>query len=809
MVEKCKPEYKNVNTVKSFSEQSAATVQVMNRICKNEEYLYQETEKLSYLTPPAVRKRFNPVVFDPEKSYGCMLGEDNNIIFDSNLSYLINIDFKNMNHVDTVNSTCIFEEDKATIARKTATRLDTSCKNWDLEGMNSAWYCGYDKSKAYQVRPDWLIDPFDCEIPGVCRAQTIVIPEGFSNNGNHACLLEGVTLHIKSQGENKSNWGSPLYVQLWNVEPKEVDETEWKNNKNVPTGRKETVYIPRGNPNTPLAECVFYPDETNPINYTFVFDKAIPVNTGEHYAIVMLSPLSHWDHAPRIGGWGRNCNVTKDNGGDAFLSEDNGRTWIKYGRNDDKVEYALGQKTPQDFAFQAHIRVYDTGFDKDNTYYLYLNPICDNQIKSIYVSSVMRGDGSTETNCDAHLEVSLNGKEWSKILSSSPLVTFDKDNNGNYPSIVFLRGVLSTDDSSVNPYIDSINVIVNKDYPKEMYVRTPFFHPKVSPMLGANIWGRVYAPFEAYPSNSSADCNVEIIQETICKEHFHIITVNDLDRFLELKENDEPIIDEKELGDTPDKRAEYLINHPSVLSKLKKFNVYVKPYTLNEKEYLLSFEDYDSEGAVVLGGLKLSNSPAYPLESVIIQPFGTEMVQTYGEHYDFDMNYTTDVLTFVKSILDDIPVGALSVSYNKVFIQDLTLEEIGDRVNSETGLNEQGLILDYFKEDILVSEEMLESRHVPLRVVPVDPLREVQLIREDDEITLYEDIDFTVDYTAHELIFPVTNITNENSRLQSGDELSIVYTPNLEDTGIAIGYRATRSDTNHQLKIKPNYIEYK
>ncbi len=799
---KCKPSYKNVNTVKSFSEQRAATVQVMDRICQNEEYLYQQSEKLRYLTPPATRQRFNPVLVDEEHSYGWMLSDDGFVSFDSSLRKVLpKIDFTDLSLIDQVNSDCLIESGHATISPKTIISTNTSCKNYDPgDGINSFWYCGFDKNKPYQIRPDWIKNPFDSEIPAICRAQTIEIPN--SIDGNKMSLLESVTLNIQSQGDNSSDWASPLFVQLWEVESVNVPETVWQNNQNVPTGNSTSVYVPKGNPNAPLASCVTATNETILGNFTFVFDTPVRVRPGEHYAIVVLSPLSHWDHCPRVGGWGRNCNVVKDNGGDAFLSENNGRTWVRYGHNDSntKLEYKLGKYTPQDFAFQATIRTYEEVYDTDNEYYLYLKPIRSSQIESIYLSAQVHGDANNE-DCDVTFQVSTDMQEW--FTPESALIPFEADDNGNYPSVVFIRAILSTDTPDDAPIIDFIEIIINKQFPKKMYVRTPFFKPKLSPMLGANVWGRVYAPFDSIPTNAEdVDCKVEIIQETPSKEHFHIITVNELDLYQELEDNNQRIIGEEGLVANPDKRAEYLIDNPSVLNKLKKHHVYIKPYTLEGTEYLLSFETFDDDGNSMYGGLKLDNSPAYPLHECKIQPIGTEKIRTYGEGYDLLMDYETDILTIKRSILDDLPIGSLSITYNKCFIQDLINSEVGDRINEETGLAEEGLILDYFMEEIFIGSMELENRKVQLRVVPLDPVREVKIIQGDEETELYEDKDFTVDCKNKELIF-------KPGKLQLNDTLKIVYTPHLEDTGIAIGYTVTRKDINHQIRIKPNYIEYK
>lgn len=49
-----------------------------------------------------------------------------------------------------------------------------------------------------------------------------------------------------------------------------------------------------------------------------------------------------------------------------------------------------------------------------------------------------------------------------------------------------------------------------------------------------------------------------------------------------------------------------------------------------------------------------------------------------------------------------------------------------------------------------------------------------------------------MDYINNELIFEVNNTDTTSTLLKIGDELEIIYTPNLEDTGIALAYHAHR-----------------
>ena len=70
MSENCKPSYKNLRKIAATGEQTYAVSQWADQNCENDEYLKQETERLDYRINPYVRKIFNPIVVDTEKSYG-------------------------------------------------------------------------------------------------------------------------------------------------------------------------------------------------------------------------------------------------------------------------------------------------------------------------------------------------------------------------------------------------------------------------------------------------------------------------------------------------------------------------------------------------------------------------------------------------------------------------------------------------------------------------------------------------------------------------------------------------------------------
>ena len=82
---KCKPSYKNLNLIQSFSEQRYVTVQLLEQICMNDEWLRQQVEKLKYLSSPAIRKwfRFSENSLDLSKSWGCKVSNEGDVILDN------------------------------------------------------------------------------------------------------------------------------------------------------------------------------------------------------------------------------------------------------------------------------------------------------------------------------------------------------------------------------------------------------------------------------------------------------------------------------------------------------------------------------------------------------------------------------------------------------------------------------------------------------------------------------------------------------------------------------------------------------
>ena len=101
----------------------------------------------------------------------------------------------------------------------------------------------------------------------------------------------------------------------------------------------------------------------------------------------------------------------------------------------------------------------------------------------------------------------------------------------------------------------------------------------------------------------------------------------------------------------------------------------------------------------------------------------------------------------------------------------------------------------------------MENRYIQLKFAPCDPIRELVI----DDVEYIEDIHFTVDYTNQRILFPIIDVNLSSTLLTEniGKEMYVVYTPNLEDAGLSIGYRGVRTNTDKQMRIYENYLEYK
>lgn len=412
---KCPPKYKNIGS-ENFGDNKRVTTELLYQFCKNDSYLYEQVKSLWDKTDPETRKRFYPPYYmDDEKSYGVeainikeIPSTDHTKVLPLNDAYHLSnilyedyiVDFDNTNdkvikqkdpnnnenklliNTDTIieynNTTSmhIVSEDvgtednpiinhyilptpvtsevsnkipyktytttnnvittKKTTKKKKVTKketygkltLDANCsgpyKDWK---NNSVWYIGYNRHKNYNIKNTWRKNPDSTDIPSVCRAQTF--------KAEHTGELRKIVLQMR--GSSKS--ASPCIVEIRTV------------NKN---GKPSTKILAR-------TEQKFNHSTKAMVNFTF--KKPCKVKKGTKYAIVIRSPLSNFNDCYWISGWASTCfsNSRKRAyyGGDTFLSENNGKTWILHGSKEKcygSHYYDWGfAEAPVNFGFEVYI----------------------------------------------------------------------------------------------------------------------------------------------------------------------------------------------------------------------------------------------------------------------------------------------------------------------------------------------------------------------------------------------------------------------------------------------------------------------
>lgn len=760
------PSYRNPQ-IESFGEQRYVHTELLRQYAANDEYLLQLCRKIEYLTPPAVRRHFilQDSFYDQE-SYGCLV-EGEEIHFDNTTEKRVFIDFNDYNLIDTVKTTAFIAQHLAiddndesivvkqcTIPLQETSTYDSTTRDyspWTIRDENDEiisddmtcnefWYIGFDRNRHYETRPNWLENMFNGEIPGICRAQTFkATADG---------LLENVRLNLKGG----TNTGMPLRVEI----------------------RKTKLVDGVLQPDATGESCLAYKDvkfsNTDPGVMSIVFDHPPVMQQDETYAIVLLSPLSHSTNCYWIGGWNAHCHADVYPDGNAFYSFNTGHTWIRYGKDDEEVDYHWGQYAPQDFAFICDIKQTTSNYIQNKDFYLYLTPILSSPVTKIELNC---DDTIADNTTSIVYQVSNDGVTWTNV-GTSHIVTFQ-----NPRETTFIRAKLRTS-TNATPRINNITAILTTQAATSMYAKTKTYYPKINGVLSADVWGRVYAPFEMDPT---VTCTAEIISEKVVSETFMIIEPDDLVNYLWIPELDADAIRKSS------NLTQYLTDNPSAITILSNYQVYVQGF---------------------ITSLRFVNSPSYPIRECNLTPSATSTKNIgYGEWYDYTVDYGEDTLTFRNNVLSSMPKGALTVKYNPLFLSGLTPQEIGQKIDknvtTDGDLNDEGLVLDYFKETFIVNEENVEKRTLDLRTTPVDPIR--HLYHNGEE--LKQDRDYTIDFNKNQIIFPVVNTDNESSILNVNDTIEIIYTPNIDDNGIAIGWYAERTNILKQARIYPYYIEYK
>lgn len=174
----------------------------------------------------------------------------------------------------------------------------------------------------------------------------------------------------------------------------------------------------------------------------------------------------------------------------------------------------------------------------------------------------------------------------------------------------------------------------------------------------------------------------------------------------------------------------------------------------------------------------LTYLPAEPLEYVVSTVSATTATEL-KEDKDFTVNYNTGVLSILGTALATTAI--LKVQYYPLLIKGLTLANLPLR-------------LDYQSQSFTATG----GQTVFLLPLPVgDPVRSLTV----NGINKIENIDYSVNYQTNQVTLNIPRTT--------GDIVVIDYTPEIKTNGLAINYRATRSNTTNNVAIYPSLYQYR
>lgn len=806
MSNECPKEYKNIG-LNRMEEGRHVTWDMLRQFCKNDAYLKGEVEDLWDTTPPVTRKTFKPISIDHNKSFGVGNIRDNTYVrFSNETNKDLLIDFTDNKMVDASKSTAeiVFstpstpEEPVIPMVRlpkqSIVASLDKTTRDEGPYGdmvCNEFWYIGYDHNRVYETRPNWLNNHENGEIPSVCRAQTF--------KAKVDGTLETVVLNL----HGTYNTGSPLYVEI----------TECENHGTT----ENPDYYPasRATINGEQFEGVTYKAKqlarqevtftnTDPGVYNVTFDLPCTVKAGEIYAIVLRSPLTHPDTSYHIGGWSKHCDTEIYADGDAFLSENNGYNWLKYGKGED-VPYHAGKYAPQDFAFVCHIRPPSTSNYKSSAE-LVSKPFLVNPLYNIVLEHY-------EKNNDGEVNYYFKTPEMEDWQSIDISHQFTSDN----PNVIILKAVLSLSDvTKDSPIITKMGLELTMHQPKEAILRSASYYPRKDGILACNVYSGLGANYilDNNPDLGNTDllsCTVDLVRDYPVSEHYNIIYARDIPskyhQYGFVSEHDNEWV----RFTTDEEFEEYLDNNPSIVENLKTYGVYVKGVGTTSTGDV--HKDYFEK-------IKFINSPAYPLISCVLteDPVYSEdgsvtagQIKEFSEWLDYKVDYTEDTLQFINQ--DNIKTGYLTINYNPLFVKDLTNKDMPFKLDLITDnlpiVN--GSLYHITEADILNADIK-----VTYRAIGLDPLREVALVHwGTDSIedyspksveVLQENVDYTVDYTAKTITFIPERIP---TIFQVEDTIRVKYTPYLTDDSVSLMYHLKRDDTSKDIELEPCWFEYK
>lgn len=480
------------NLEEDTGDQKKVTDSMLVRFMRNIAYLLSLGVSLQDSTDPELRKWFVPPLIDTANSYGMILNSgantyqfDNSVVGDGGYTD----DLITLDKIDTINTTAYIDlvNGQATLP-PAFSGVDTLDRNnacaadgVTAKHINTYWYIGWEKGKAFWMSPNWLADPFSQN----------------SSTPNEPSVLRAMTFQPSTSGVL-----SKVQIVLFGNSLAEDDAyVEIRTTSNgVPT--QNVLYRQKIDLRSVHGSALV----------AVPFQHPIQVSSSNTYAIVVRGGMTSWANKYGIGGWQVKCPGSAPSWGNPFISLDNGRTWINNKGYADPT-FSEGNIRPREFAIQTYMQTVTTTYPTSGTYQVWWKAFRTNPIQTVQLSTSQ----TTPTGTSILWEVSTDLWHWHAVAGPSWNYNFANATTGEQnQNTIYIRATLSTTTSANTPSIQSLNVSLTTTAATAAYLRTQFYKPRLSNPMGAAIWSRLHAPVNMDPG---CICLVDIIKNTEITEY--------------------------------------------------------------------------------------------------------------------------------------------------------------------------------------------------------------------------------------------------------------------------------------------------
>lgn len=631
--------------------------------------------------------------------------------------------------------------------------------NWNC---NNHWYNGFDRTKNYNVKSAWKKDPYGEDkniirkygrIPSVCHAQTFKA----QSNGK----ITKVSLNIQgSKGAvspctveiRATKSGKPTDTVLARTEKKfsgtgeNIVAFEFKKDKAMVTKGKTYAIVVRS-PFSHFDKCYRLGGWTTGCfssSSKYYGDGSSYTSTDNGHTWVKNGKTSDTkSYGSHYYDWGINQKPV-DFAFEVYVAPVSAKTIKKkVASNKSNKNTVTNTKTYQKLVKEAYTEkhTYEYIFFKQGAYYLYLKPIRTNPIDWFEIDSTFIDSRTGELANGSkywHWEY-YNPKEsrWEEVEGNM----HDFDNTHTNYTVLKLRvrcdvtqntfgGLLTvdnalatTDDYQItnelvtanklveNPltFLKNFTVRINCYEPSTAYLKTHYYTPSKTDILGASIWSEVGAKAQTL---GNATLEIDIIHQKENVEHIQFYDLNiiqdmDLgdngatwtDKQLEIFEAVKSLISEYTMVEQTYKKANLMIDYIISQYEMEEENFvsWCKKRLL--PVYYLPLKNYNDNYYEFFSSVTLSDYPSYPLlagdigePDIQINPKQFERASDYGFAYRID----SDIKDCLNSVLVTYKTN-VTVALN----EDDEGFELGQEGTEHIEEKLNGLILDTTDETVV------------------------------------------------------------------------------------------------------------